>query len=391
MRILKNPTFDFVSKRHLAIGISVAAILVSAVLLFVRGLNLGVDFAGGTSIQVKFNKDITAKEVRDTMHTLGFEKASVQVYGAPENHEYLVRVRRISLLTPKEHDEISKAVKAKMGSDVDVAAYNPDKGDAIDLASTHPLDKAGLKTLIEGLGVRVDEVHGGGREQRYQYTVILEGVSTRLEKQLDAQLGKGVAQLRRVEYVGPQVGKQLRTAGFLSLLYACVFILIYLAIRFDFRYAPGAVLALGHDAFLTVGFYCLTGLEFNLTSIAAILTIIGYSVNDTVIIYDRIREDASRYQGRPLPDIINTAVNETLSRTIITSLTTVMSLVGLWFFARGTIWAFAVAMTFGIVVGTYSSVYVASPLVLFIDSVIKRQGKKHASSKSGGSAKSQAA
>ena len=278
-----------------------------------------------------------------------------------------------------------------MGSDVDVAAYNPDKGDAIDLASTHPLDKAGLKTLIEGLGVRVDEVHGGGREQRYQYTVILEGVSTRLEKQLDAQLGKGVAQLRRVEYVGPQVGKQLRTAGFLSLLYACVFILIYLAIRFDFRYAPGAVLALGHDAFLTVGFYCLTGLEFNLTSIAAILTIIGYSVNDTVIIYDRIREDASRYQGRPLPDIINTAVNETLSRTIITSLTTVMSLVGLWFFARGTIWAFAVAMTFGIVVGTYSSVYVASPLVLFIDSVIKRQGKKHASSKSGGSAKSQAA
>lgn len=381
MRILKSANFDFIGKRKIAFAVSGVALLATLLLLVTRGLNLGVDFAGGTEIQLKFNQDVSAETVRDTMKELGFTKAAVQVFGDPADHEYLVRVERMSLLSPTEHAEIVQAIQGKLGTDVTVSPYDPDKGDAVDILAPRAIPKSELKSLIESAGTRVDEVRETGRGDRHEYTAILEGVSTRLQNQLESKLGKGSVDLRRVEYVGPQVGKQLRTRGFLSLLYASIFILIYLAIRFDFRFAPGAVVALVHDATLTVGFYSLTGLDFNLTSIAAILTVIGYSVNDTVVIYDRIRENLQRYQGRGLPSLINQSVNETLSRTLITSGTTVVSLAGLWFYAQGTIWDFAVAMTFGIVVGTYSSVYVASPLVIWLDRVIggkgKAQSRKH--------------
>ena len=404
MRVFKNTNYDFVGKRHLAFVASGAAVVLSIVLMFTRGMNFGVDFAGGTELQLKFQRHVEAEVLRETLRELGFEKASVQVFGEPEQNEYLVRVERKSLLDQAQFDSLVESLKTTLGkavtvapleesaeTGITVAPFDEDQGDTVELVSTEALDVEAVKAAATEVGIQVKEVREYQRGDIRQYTIRIEGLSTRLAQQLLEKLGPEAVDsdtlLRRVEYVGSQVGHELRTRGFLSLLYACGFILLYLAIRFDFRFAPGAVVALAHDAFLTVGLYSLTGLEFNLTSIAAILTVIGYSVNDTVVIYDRVRENLDRYPGRALPTVINQSVNETLSRTLMTSLTTLLALVGLWVMAQGTIRDFAIAMSFGIVVGTYSTVFVASPMVVWLEGLIGKSARKGAKGGSGGAAK----
>jgi preprotein translocase subunit SecF len=170
----------------------------------------------------------------------------------------------------------------------------------------------------------------------------------------------------------------------MSLIYAMVAILIYVAFRFDFKFGPGALVAMVHDVIMVSGYFLITRREFNLTSIAVLLTVIGYSINDTIVVYDRIREEMVRYKGKPLPEIINIAVNDTLSRTILTSGVTALSLVGLLIFGVGEIWDFAMAMLVGIIVGTYSSVYIASPLTIWLD---QRAAAKERAGKSGMKAK----
>ena len=208
-------------------------------------------------------------------------------------------------------------------------------------------------------------------------------------QRITAAMAHGRAQpdfrVQRVDYVGPQVGNQLRNKGIAALLYAMLAILVYVAFRFDFKFGPGALVAMVHDVIMVSGYYLVTRREFNLTSIAVLLTITGYSINDTIVIYDRIREEMARYKGKPLPEIINIAVNDTLSRTILTSGVTALSLVGLLIFGVGEIWDFAMAMLVGIVVGTYSSVYIASPLTIWLD---ERAAKKKAA---GGAMKVRAA
>jgi preprotein translocase subunit SecF len=167
--------------------------------------------------------------------------------------------------------------------------------------------------------------------------------------------------------VGPQVGKQLRNRGIMALIYSMVAILIYVAFRFDFKFGPGALVAMVHDVIMVTGYYLVTRAEFNLTGIAALLTIVGYSVNDTIVIYDRIREDVAKYRGKAFADVINIAINDTVGRTILTSLTTALSLVGLLIFGVGEIFDFAMAMLVGIVVGVYSTIYIASPLTIWLD------------------------
>ena len=207
------------------------------------------------------------------------------------------------------------------------------------------------------------EAQGGG----FDYQVVASGMADKVKQALSKGLAAPDFQERRVDYVGPQVGKQLRNKGVAALLYAMVAILVYVAFRFDFKFGPGALLAMLHDVVMVAGFYLVSRREFNLTAIAALLTVIGYSVNDTIVIYDRIREDMAKYKGKPLAEVINIAVNDTLARTLLTSFVTALSLVGLLIFGVGEIWDFAMAMLVGIIVGTYSSVYIASPLVIWLD------------------------
>ena len=180
----------------------------------------------------------------------------------------------------------------------------------------------------------------------------------------------------KFEAVGAAVGRQMRNQGVLSVIYALIGILLYVSFRFDLRYSPGAVLALIHDVSITIGLYCVLGYEFNLPIIAALLAIVGYSLNDTIVVYDRIRESLKLGLGKTMTDSINISVSDCLSRTVLTSVTTFIAVFCIWWFGGGIIQNFAFAMLVGVLIGTYSSIYIASPAVLFMDETLKERAEE---------------
>jgi preprotein translocase subunit SecF len=291
MQIIKHDiNIDFVGKRKLALVVSAVAILIGLASLVVNGgPNYGIDFVGGTLVQVKFTENTDAVKIKDGLASLDLGSVVVQRFGDDPN-EFLIRVQ--------------EGVEGKE-----------------------------LSGLISG--------------------------------NLNAVYGEGNVDLRRVEMVGPQVGKDLRQKGILSISYAMIGILIYIAWRFELRYAIGAIIALLHDVLITLGAFSISGREIDLPIIAAFLAIIGYSLNDTIIVYDRIRENYGKHQKLGFSEVVNRSINETLSRTILTSGTTLMVVLALFIFGGGVIHNFAFAMLVGILVGTYSSVFVASPLLIF--------------------------
>jgi preprotein translocase subunit SecF len=302
MQIIKNDiNIDFVGKRKLALILSGVVILLGLVSLVVHGgPNLGIDFVGGTLVQVKFTDNTDAAKIKDSLDALDLGSVLVQRFGDDPN-EFLIRVQESS----KEKD---------------------------------------LSGMISG--------------------------------SLNAVYGAGKVDLRRVEMVGPQVGKDLREKGILSIVYAMIGILIYISWRFELRFAVGAIVALLHDVLITIGAFSLTGREIDLPIIAAFLAIIGYSLNDTIIVYDRIRENYGKHQKKGFNTVVNLSINETLSRTILTSGTTLLVVLALFVFGGGVIHNFAFAMLVGILVGTYSSIFVASPVLIFWDDYRSRGQKK---------------
>jgi preprotein translocase subunit SecF len=288
MQFFKNNTaIDFMGRRHLATLFSGILILISLGALIVRGLNFGIDFTGGTLIEVKFPQAVELADVRSALTTGGFDEAVVQHFGTSQ--EVLIR------LAPQENTESAK---------ISDQAYAALKG-------------------------------------------------------IDAE-----ADLRRVEFVGPQVGDELTEDGGLALLYSLIGILIYVGLRFEYRFAVGSVVALVHDVIITLGFFSLFQVEFDLPVLAAVLAVIGYSLNDTIVVFDRIRENFRKVRKGETIEIINSSINQTLSRTLITSGTTLLVLVALLLFGGEIIRGFSLALIVGIVVGTYSSIYVASTSVI---------------------------
>ncbi len=211
----------------------------------------------------------------------------------------------------------------------------------------------------------------------------LQSVGDKVKNAVAKKISPEEFEIVRTDVVGPQAGEQLRKSGFLSMLYALLCIFIYVALRFESRYSPGAVLALVHDSMITVGIFVLTQKEFSLQILAAILTIIGYSNNDTIIVFDRIRETLSLHPNRPLEENINISINETLSRTILTSLCTFMVTFSLMIFGGGVISDFAFTMCIGIVVGTYSSIFIASPILIYITQWQNKRSQSDKGTKSG--------
>jgi preprotein translocase subunit SecF len=247
--------------------------------------------------------------------------------------------------------------------------FDPETGDKVDFTFTRPVDEAKLRAAVEKSGTPVKEVRPllarEGKDS--EYTVLTQGTGDKIGEALRAKYGEGQVEVVRTDYVGPQVGRQLQIDGILAVLYAMGMILVYVGFRFDFRFSPGVVIALIHDAIITLGFFVVSRHEFNLTSVTVILTVVGYSVNDTIVVYDRIRENAKRHKGKPLRDLINLSINEMLGRTILTSGATALSLVGLILYGVGTIQDFALAMLVGIISGTYSTWYIASPMTIWIE------------------------
>lgn len=379
MQIIKGKTnFDFIGKRKAAFFISSVVNIAILVGIAIFGLNFGVDFAGGTLVEVKFNQSTTAEQVREGAVKGGLHEPQVQGIGAAEENNFILRMGGVTQLTDASEKAAEDAIR-KLGEVVSLTK-NLDTG-IINVRFKTPVDPETIKQAVVASGTGVTEVTKLGEAD---YQVKAEGMAAQVTAALQKGLEGKTFEVRRTDYVGPQVGKQLRNKGIMALLWAMLFILIYIAFRFDLKFGPGALAAMVHDVIMVAGYFLVTRREFNLTSIAVLLTIIGYSINDTIVIYDRIREEMVKYKGKPLTEIINIAVNDTLARTILTSGVTALSLIGLLIYGVGEIFDFAAAMLVGIVVGTYSSVYIASPLVIWLD---ERQHEKDAATGGGMKAK----
>jgi len=294
---LSKSSIDFLKGKYVAFITSIILILLSIGLFFLNGLNFGIDFKGGTLIEIETQNKIEISEVRSSLNSLSLGDIQVQEFGSDKN-----------------------------------------------------------------LLIRIEQQQGGDQIQQN----VLEIVKQKLTSDISETIN-----FRRTEVVGPKVSGELIQSGTIAILVAVFAMLIYIWLRFEWQFSLGAVIALLHDVILTIGVFCLTQLEFNLPIIAAILTIVGYSMNDTVVVYDRVRENLRKFRSKEITSLLNLSINETLSRTIVTSVTTLLALVSLYIFGGEVIKGFTFAMIWGVLVGTYSSIFVAAPLLTYLD--VKRE------------------
>ena len=301
----ENTKIDFVGKRFMAFVLSALLLLGSLGFLFTKGLNFGIDFTGGTLIEIKVPETAPdLGELRTALNELDLGAISIQEFGAPDD-----------------------------------------------------------------LLIRLPEQEGNAEQQQAaidKVRVLLDGTFETVE-------------YRRTEFVGPQVGEELKRKGMYAVLFSILGMLIYIWFRFEWQFSAAAIIALIHDSLATIGLFALTQMEFNLSTVAAILMIAGYSINDTVVVFDRIRENLRKFKKMAIGELLNNSINQTLSRTLMTSLTTLLALLALWSFGGEVIRGFVNALIFGILIGTYSSIFVASPVLTFLN--IRHEpkaGKKNA-------------
>lgn len=299
--------FDFIGKAKYLIPVTLLITVFGIVEILVDGFNYGIDFAGGTEIQIQFDREVSADDVRTLVNNLGYERSTVQSLG--DENEFLIRLDSIVGETEEETNEL-------------------------------------LNQMTRS---------------------ITEGVS---ETFSDAG-----ADIRRVDSVGPQVGSELKRNGILATFYSLLIILIYIGLRFDYKYAPGAVFCLAHDVIIVLSVFAVFGKEVNIQTMAAILTLIGYSLNDTIITFDRIRENERVFRGENFAGIVNRSINDMLVRTIITSVTTGLALGCLYIMTEGVIKDIAFTLILGIVVGVYSSIFIAAPMVIGLDNIEERRAE----------------
>ena len=290
LRIIKSETnINFMRIKKLTLFISSILFFLSLSLVFIKGLNLGIDFTGGSLIEVRFKENIDLNNLRMKMNKLDLGEIQLQTIG--NENDIVIKVQ------DKKNNENTQSETIQI-----------------------------IKNSLSGESV----------------------------------------EYRRAEFVGPKVGGELVNAGIIAVIFSLIGILIYIWIRFQWNFALGAIIALVHDVILTLGFFSVLQLEFNLATVAAVLTIAGYSINDTVVIYDRIRDTMRKYKQITFDKVINISLNGTLSRTLTTSLTTLLALIALYTFGGIVISSFIIALIWGVLIGTYSSVYVASPILTYL-------------------------
>jgi preprotein translocase subunit SecF len=290
---------DFVKNSTFFGATSAILVFLALIYLAVRGVSWGIDFLGGTEVQVKFESPVQIQDLRQLVEKEGLINPSLQGFG--DEKEYVIRFQ---LPTKGTEKEINQATKENI---------------------------------------------------------------EHLKSSITTTFAAQKPEFRRVDSVGPQVGAELKRNGFLSVFYCLLVILIYVGLRFDYKYAPGAVVCLFHDAVITLAIFVMVGKEVNIPVLAAILALMGYSLNDTIVVFDRIRETEGEYSNRGIRFIINKSINDMFQRTLITSGTTLTSALALWLFADGTVADIAFALFIGIIFGTYSSIYVAAPFVMLFD------------------------
>jgi len=372
MQFIKpGSNYDFVGKRRFAaIGSAIAvtvAFLIAVVGSFVDtpvSPKYGVDFAGGTEILIKVADGVTIEQLRAGLGEVGLSDDSVQRFGG-SGLEYKVRVESVNYGANEFFETVESTLKADYGEDTWVRfEWDPEQSIKMSAKATRTISPAEVQGKLTALNpdVTVEE----SKVEHNALIVSFPGVTDAVKGTLSGALGANQFEVLSVEMVGPSVGAELRRQGLLSIVFALALILVYVAFRFDLSFAPGAVAALGHDVAITIAVFCLLGREFTLPTIGALLTIVGYSLNDTIVVYDRIRENLIRYPRRDLGDVVNVSLNETLSRTVLTSITTLGAVGALMAFGGPIIADFSLALAIGVLVGTYSSIFVASPMILFL-------------------------
>lgn len=372
--IPSGTNFDFVGRARGFILFSIVLIVMTfasmAYNASARGglLNYGIDFAGGSQVRLALAKPVEVGEIRETLEKLGYEGSSAVVVPDADN-EVLVRVKDTISIA---EDAITKceAASATSGSAklLPKGFDHPAESSKIFLRYDAQPDLASLEKALAEAGCEGKAEAAQGREGEFAVDVTLLGIGNKIAEQFDEVFGAGtVAEIVASETVGAKVGNQLKIDGALAMVYAVGFIFLYVMMRFDLRFAPGGIVALVHDAVITLGAFALTWKEFNLQTIAALLTIIGYSINDTIVVFDRIRERVALNRDEPIEFTTNAALNDTLSRTILTSGTTLLVVIATYALGTGAIKDFAFALLIGIGVGTYSSLFIASPIFLWVN------------------------
>lgn len=394
MQILRNTNIDFMKYRKFWIGFSLVTLALGMIsLFFLRQLNLGIDFAGGTQLTLKFASEPNVQEIRDTLAAAGFKEAQIQRFGKAGVHEILLRTPVVEGSEEGGGVQVLAALDRRYNAGLAGADLNRIGSVAVAeiLARSNPDgvagDDAALRAHYEAVA---DSILAQRRESAIFRSVDeiaqAPGLTGRAFEALKAEVGVGSFAVLATENVGPQVGSELRKRGLLAVVGALLGMLIYIWIRFELNFGIGATMAALHDVLITLGLYALAGFEFNLTTIAAFLTLVGYSVNDTVVTFDRVRENLRKHRGGGLIKVLNDSLNQMLSRTILTGGTTVLASLMLFLFGGDVIRGFAFIMGVGIIVGTYSSIYIASPFALLWAQWFGSRGAEKPSEKRSGSA-----
>jgi len=374
MKLLNNQKIDFMKYRGFFVVVSVVLLAVAfGGLFFFTGINLGIDFKGGTQLTIKMRDALDVDALRGTLESAGMRKAVIQSYGAAEDREFLIKAPVVEGSEEGSGTELIKALQADLNSDI---------------AGKIDLNRQGREALTEMLINRdpdavVDIDDDGGRahyleaaaavmEERRQIKIFTswdqvraaQGLSEAAFATLQENAAFGAFHVLQNDNVGPQIGSELTTKGILAMVLSFLGMLGYIWYRFELRFGIGALVAVFHDALICLGLYALFDYEFNLPTIAAFLTLVGYSVNDTVVIFDRVRENMRRHRRMNLVDLMNLSLNQTLSRTILTSGTTLLVVGSLFFLGGEVLRGFSFVLLVGVVIGTYSSIFVASPFAL---------------------------
>jgi len=369
----------FIRYRKIAFAGSSLAVIAAIFSFFIFGINLGIDFKGGGNIEIKTEQPADLKKIGSIVRGLDLGEVEIREFGSP--NEVLIRFERQETTDPEISEERLQQEAARKVHEALYEAYSDisfsfdgDQHATISSPAALSIEK-GEKAIesmgLVGLTLTASE-DGKSLNLLLPKMVVDQKSGPELQEKLYQQVRYKLLETyssvtsQRTEIVGPKVSGELVRSGFTAVLGALFFMMLYIWFRFEWQFSVGAVLALAHDVILTIGMFAITRIEFNLASIAAILTIVGYSMNDTVVVYDRIREKMRMYKKMPVPDLIDLAINKTLARTSITSITTLLALIPLYAFGGEALRGFAATMIWGVLVGTYSSIFIAAPLLMLL-------------------------
>jgi preprotein translocase subunit SecF len=360
-------TFDFLGKRKIALIASTVINVASLVGLFTLGLNFGIDFEGGIAIQVRTKQgDMHLDSLRATTGGLGVGEVSLQTFG--DDRSALIRVQRqegnAQCVAHADH-----VMKKRAGDGWNVAPGAADTGDVV-FTAPGTLDSAGWRDAVSTVGLTLQErdlprSNTNNAKIEMTHDQRAEWCQQVAIKLIEDAIGDQY-ELRGTESVGPKIGDELMHSGLYAVLATMLAIVIYVWVRFEWQFGVGALIALLHDVISTIGLFVILRLDFSLTALAAVLTIAGYSINDTVVIFDRVRENMRRYRKMSLIELLNFSINETLARTLMTSGTVFVAVLALVLFGGPVLYSFSVAMLWGVIVGTYSSIWIASASLVYM-------------------------